>query len=140
MVGRFIINKIWSDGFCERYALVKWIEKKIDIGVYFLINNEDVNIGDVLNGELVIDCAKITAPMHLNENIEMSVHFDSIHDTVVRANVVINSIENKNTLYGYINSDYSDIKINIIDEIPNDRLSRGDEISIKGLLTLELSE
>lgn len=140
MLGSFIINKVWSDGFCERYALVKWIEKKIDIGVYFLINNEDVGIGDVLNGELVIDCAKITMPMHLNENIEMSIHFDSIHDTDVRANVRIKSIENKNTLYGYINSDFSDIKINMIDEFPRDRLSCGDEMSIQGVLSLELSE
>lgn len=140
MLGSFLVNKVWSDGFCERYALVKWIEKKIDIGVYFLINNKDVIIGDVLRGELVIDCAKKTIPMRFNGNLEMSIHFDSIHDTCIRANVVIKSIENNNIVYGYINSVFSDIKINLIDEGLSDRLSFGDEMTINGLLTLELSE
>ena len=137
MLGNFIVNKVWSDGFCEHYAMVEWGEKKVELGVYFLCS-EDVGIGDILSGELVIDCAKITAPMHLNENIEFSAHFEPIQDTDVRADVVIKSIENKNTLYGYINSDFSDIKIDLIEEIPNEGLSCGDEIAVKGLLTLEL--
>lgn len=78
--------------------------------------------------------------MRFNGNLEMSIHFDSIHDTYVRANVVIKSIENKNVVYGYINSVFSDIKINLIDEGLSDRLSCGDEMTINGLLTLELCE
>ncbi len=139
MTGSFIVNKVRSDGFCEHYAMVEWLGKNMELGVYFLCS-EDVGTGDILNGELVIDCAKITAPMHLDENIEFSAQFEPIHDTDVRANVVRKSIENKNTFYGYINSDFSDIKIDLIEEIPNDGLSCGDEIAVKGLLTLELSE
>lgn len=139
MTGSFIVKKVRSDGFCEHYAMVEWLGKKMELGVYFLCS-EDVGTGDILSGELVIDCAEITAPMQLNENIEISAHYEPIHDTDVRANVVIKSIENKNTLYGYINSDFSDIKIDLIEEIPNDGLSCGDEIAVKGLLTLELSK
>lgn len=140
MSGRFIIKKMWSDNFCERYALVKWIEGKIDIGVYFLTNNNDLSVGDVINGELIIDCTEITVPMHLNENIEMSIDFDSTHDTYVKANVLINSIIDRHTLYGFINSSFSDIKISMIDEIPSGKLLCGDKINVKGLLTLELNE
>ena len=143
MTGSFKVSRIWTDDFVECYAMALWVEKNTELGIYFLLPNGGVNIGDTLKGELTINCASITEPEQLSDldnGIKMETYFNTIHDTVVTAKAVLKKFTDEiGEVYCYINDDFDNIKIKFT-KSSDSSCKCGDSLYIRGLLELEIDE